>query len=152
MTVNINYVDVVKHCKHLKNDIFISSCCADIVAEMESDQENTTTHQNQSDFWNDTAEGIKQPSDHAATNISLGVGSCITLINVTVMFFLLRHRKSIDGTGFWQQLVFLCFTDILTGLTVCLPPFGYLFFDIHPDIIHFVFQESSLFRYHTRCH
>ena len=112
------------------------SCGTDIVAEMERGQENTTTHQNHSNFWNDTAEGVKQPPDHASTNISLGLGTCITLINVTVLFFLLRHRKSIDETGFWQQLVFLCFTDILTGLAISLPPFGFLFFDIHADIYY----------------
>lgn len=109
------------------------------MASVEIGRDNTSNLENMIDLWNDTEkldEDLTPPSEHAFTSISFVIGCCITIVNVTTMYFLLRHRTCIDGTAFWQQLVVLCFTDILSGISISLPPFGYLFFDININIYY----------------
>ena len=112
---------------------------------MERTQNNTTIPQNLSDFGNYT-EGFDEEPRHAFSNISFGLGCFITIVNVTTMCFLFRHRMCIDGTGFWNQLVFLCSTDILSGIAVALPQLGYFFFNINTDI-YYSFCVAGIYLY-----
>jgi hypothetical protein len=108
------------------------------MVNMEKGLENNKSLQHEPDmfgFGNNT-EGFHIASDHEFTYISFSLGCCIIVINIFTMWQLFRHRNCISVDGFWQQLVFLCFTDILSGVAIALPYFGYLFIAIHTDIYY----------------
>jgi hypothetical protein len=88
---------------------------------MEISLENTTNLH----LFNDKG-AYKPEHDHAFTEISFGVGCCITAINIITFSLLLRHRKSVSEHGFWQQLLFLCFSDILSGIGLTIIPLFHL--------------------------
>jgi hypothetical protein len=71
----------------------------------------------------------------AFTDISFGVGCCITIINIITFCLLLRHRKCFSEHGFWQQLLFLCFSDIISGIAIAVIPLVH-HIDFHGDIFY----------------
>lgn len=67
--------------------------------------------------------------------ISFSLGVCITVTNLATLFCLTKYRTSVYGTHFWQQLLFLCLSDILNGIAISI--FNFDFF--------FIRRESLLF-------
>jgi hypothetical protein len=48
--------------------------------------------------------------------ISFRLGTVIIIINSFSLLCLIRYKRLVSSDGFWQQLLFLCLTDILSGI------------------------------------